>query len=157
VVEKRMTTRQRTENEIAATIMATEQAAASANGIAEPTERGHSNVMIDRMEAMLADDDYRDDDCLSPTSIAIKIARRLFSDAARSVEFALPAGSVLPDGDGGIRCRWVSGNREIRVVIHGDKESKSYLYHQQGNEYDVEHPLSSNILVKWLRWLKHGG
>ena len=62
-------------------------------------------------------------------------------------------GTLYGDGEGGLRLEWVNGVRHLRLVIHWNSSVRDYLYHQEGNDYDVETDLSPANLGGWLRWL----
>jgi hypothetical protein len=98
--------------------------------------------------------DARDYDEASPTARTRCVAFRLLWKASRSLLIPLPDnGNLYGDGSGGIRIEWRNGERQLRLVIHGSDPRYDYLYHQDGDEYDVETDLSPVNISGWLRWL----
>lgn len=65
----------------------------------------------------------------------------------------LPRGAVASDTEGGIRIEWRSGEKEVRLVVSDAERQESYIYYEEGDEYDIETNPESGTLANWLRWL----
>ena len=65
----------------------------------------------------------------------------------------LKAAVVTPDGDGGVRMSWRSGDRQVRVAIAAEGLEGGYLYWQEGTEYGGERRVTPELLARWLSWL----
>ncbi len=100
----------------------------------------------------LRKDDY-DEDFLAPTEHAYTSARNFMLAAFESLEYALPIPFYVPDGEGGIRVEWVNGTRELGLICAASESRESYLYHEDGDVYDVDEPVTDTILISRLRWL----
>lgn len=103
---------------------------------------------------MMTDSDWNEE-CLKPTLRAQSELFALTDDAFRllPMSLALSRPMLYPDGDGGLRLEWESGDRQIRLAIHRENGTHDYLYHQEGSQYALETPLTPTLLAGWLRWL----
>ncbi len=64
----------------------------------------------------------------------------------------LPKPLVSPDGDGGLSLEWKKGEKEIKLFVRvGSKEP--YIYHEQGNSYDIVPKITADDFTNWMNWL----
>jgi hypothetical protein len=66
--------------------------------------------------------------------------------------FRLPRPTLSADEEGGLRCRWVGHQREIRINFAGRPELRSYIYYEQEPVYALEELTADNAAAR-LRWL----
>jgi len=74
---------------------------------------------------------------------------------------ALIDGDAYPDMDGGLTCDWDNGGRAVHLVIHGHAPREDYLYWQYKDAktkagYNIEWPLTGDVLERRLRWVGEG-
>jgi hypothetical protein len=96
------------------------------------------------------DDDYSSEEEIPPTAHAVKTASQLLREANRKIKTNFPCGSVSTDDVGGIRIQWQGQNREVRLIIAALPEGRSYIYHEQGDDYGKEREVTSENLAHWL-------
>lgn len=112
------------------------------------------NQVLVAIGSLGTSEDY-DEDFLKPTESnfteVLRLIRSLYSKASKSDLYPIP--HVSADGDGGVRLRWVNGSKEIRLKYNDGSRKKSYIYHQQNDDYDIEYEVNSENLKKWLDWL----
>jgi len=100
---------------------------------------------------------------LRPTPYAFQETVELLLDAAKiflaiqsppgSRRCTFPAGCVTTDSEGGVRIEWLNGDRAVRLVVRSKEDQQRYIYHQIGEDYDVDYNVSADILAYWLRVL----
>lgn len=105
-----------------------------------------------QLDALTESEDYNDD-FLSPTESATSRVRELLTRAGASLNAAFPAGTIYADGDGGLRLEWTRPERELRFVVSASPQGRSYIYHEQRDEYAVDYSPTAGELGKWLNWL----
>ena len=112
------------------------------------------NQVLIAIGSLGTSEDY-DEDFLKPTESnfteVLRLIRSLYSNTDKGDLYPIP--QVSADGDGGIRIRWVKDAKEIRLKYNDGLGKKSYIYHQQNDDYDVEYEVDSENLKKWLDWL----
>ena len=95
---------------------------------------------------------------LRPTHNALSTARDLIgqTEAAYGI---LPVGSVSTDSEGGIRITWLGAREQVQVICPADS-TEAHLYFEHGDDYGMEHKVSSATLVNHLRlggWARQEG
>ncbi len=100
----------------------------------------------------LTQDKY-DEEFLAPTNFAYQSILKFLDSLSKSFNKRLPVPSFIPDGEGGIRAQWEIQGRELRLVCPAKPDWKPYLYHEEGNSYDVKKDLKAGIFIKWFSWL----
>jgi hypothetical protein len=104
------------------------------------------HALVDEQEE---DDEYGP---AHPTDFAYRSANYLVRRAASLLTF-FPAGSACTDGVAGIRLTWRDQTREIRLVLSPTPHGRSYLYRQQGEQYEITEDITEDRLAALLRWL----
>jgi hypothetical protein len=99
----------------------------------------------------------RGEDDVPPTEHAYRNARNMIDSSYRLLlaeySFArLPSPVISTDDIGGVRFTWRSGSKVLRANFGALPESRSYLYHQSGDQYDAE-PLHAVNLSERLSWI----
>lgn len=124
------------------------------------TQAGTSHVslagltdLLNQLAALMEAEDY-DDDFFSPTESAAARMRGFLEGVSGLLTTALPSGTLYADGDGGLRLEWIRPNRELRLVISAFPQGRSYIYHEQGDEYAADYSPTVSELGKWLNWLE---
>ncbi len=100
----------------------------------------------------LTQDEY-DGEFLAPTNFAYQSILKFLDSLSKFFSKRLPVPSFVPDGEGGIRAEWEIQGRELRLVCPAKPDWKPYLYHEEGNSYDVEKDLKAGTFIKWFSWL----
>lgn len=125
------------------------------------TQSGTSHVslaglddLLSQLGALMASEDY-DGDFLSPTEKAAAQMRDFLKEASGLLKTAFPAGTISADRDGGLRLEWIRPNRELRLVVSASQRGRSYVYHEQGDDYAADYAPNANELSKWLNWLEN--
>ena len=119
------------------------------------TQTGTSHVslagltdLLSQLDALTEAEDY-DDDFFSPTESAADRMRG-FLEGVSGLSTTVPAGTLYADGDGGLRLEWIRPDRELRLVISASPQGRSYIYHEQGDEYAADYSPTVSELGKWL-------
>ncbi len=110
-------------------------------------------TMLDDLSECKTSPDY-DTNYQQPTSYAVTRTQNLLQDSSAILGNDLPLGTLLPDGNGGIRIEWIRSVRELSVMVPAKADGKEYLYHEEDTDYKVEHNLTPHSLAQWLRWLE---
>lgn len=100
----------------------------------------------------LTQDEY-DEEFLTPTNFAYQSILKFLDELSNSSTKILPLPNFIPDGEGGIRAEWEIRDRELRLVCPAKPDWKSYLYHEEGDSYNVEKDLKVGTFIKWFSWL----
>jgi len=100
----------------------------------------------------LTQDEYTEE-FLAPTNFAYQSILKFLDSLSKSFNKRLPVPSFIPDGEGGIRAEWEIQGRELRLVCPAKPDWKPYLYHEEGDSYDVEKDLKARTFIKWFSWL----
>jgi hypothetical protein len=112
-----------------------------------------AQVVVQRLAALLDEDEEDDYGVLRPTPYALDTAVDIIVQASQSIAGEFPIASVSTDHRGGCRIRWAQGRRRVHLFVpHADGEG-SYIYHQEGDDHSTEKDVSAPSLVRWLRWL----
>jgi hypothetical protein len=96
--------------------------------------------------------DYEEDD-VRPTSYAFSAVWNLLLTAVGHLPGGLPSAVVYTDEEGGIRCEWRHAPRQLRLIVPAESHGRHYIYHEEGDNYCAEEPVSPEMLAVWLRWL----
>jgi hypothetical protein len=91
-----------------------------------------------------------------PSRHAVMRTRRLLQDSAYNIGHDIPLGTLLPDGNGGIRIEWIRHTRELSLMVPNAPGGREYLYHEEGSIYKAEYDVTSRLLAQWLEWLESG-
>jgi hypothetical protein len=100
---------------------------------------------------MLLPDPDDPDYVYAPTATALTQMLSLLGPAIQKLRYVLPRPLLSPDGSGGIRFEWHVGNKQLRLVFRAD--ASPYIYHQIGDEYDIEESPNQDRTALWLDWL----
>src|SRR5262249_17383727 len=92
-------------------------------------DAGLQELLSDLGELFRDSEDYNED-FLKPTESALTIAWKLLTEAGKHVDGRFPAGTVYPDGNGGLRIEWIRPSRELRLVVRPDAGDRHYIYHE---------------------------
>ncbi len=111
------------------------------------------NDLLDQLEHLIKSEDY-DDDFLSPAESAVARMRGFLEGASGLLKIAFPVGTIYADGDGGLRLEWIRSERELRLVVSASSQGRSYIYHEQGDDYAADYSPTVSELSKWLNWLE---
>lgn len=107
------------------------------------------SLILGRLYALRFEDAEDNYGRLRPTRKALSTALGLI-ERTESTYGTLPAGSISTDSEGGIRITWLYAQHQVQVICPTDS-SDAHLYFEHGDEYDMEHELTSAVLVKHLR------
>jgi hypothetical protein len=114
-------------------------------GLIDPNNR----AIVSRLLELL---DY-DEDEVRPTNYAFSTAWNLLLTAVWHLPHGLPDAVAYTDEDGGIRCEWRHASRQLRLIVPAESHGRHYIYHEEGDNYSAEDPVSPETLAVWLRWL----
>ena len=89
-----------------------------------------------------------------PTLRAVGRLASLLFPAFLRMGLHLPRGCAVSSLEGGIRVEWRRREREVRLVIEDD--AGVYLYHENGDDYDIEWTPNTSCVARRLRWLERG-
>jgi hypothetical protein len=122
--------------------------------VSAPTaENGALSVVLERLASLLDEDETDDYGVLSPSEYAFTTTWNLLVAAAREMSCSFPRAAVSTDSEGGIRVQWIRPERQVRLVIPTVEGKRHYIYHEEGDQYDVEPSVSATTLARWLSWL----
>jgi hypothetical protein len=119
-------------------------------------ENAGLKVLLTDLAALLQGQDYSDE-FIRPTQHAVATTWTLLSESSSAVSGLFPVGTVYPDGDGGLRIEWIRPKREMRLAVSAQRPGKTYIYHESGDQYDIDYKVTGNKLAFWLNWLNEGG
>jgi hypothetical protein len=114
-----------------------------------------SNIRVTEERLLkLLQEEEDEDGLLKPTPYAFDKTWNLLKGASKSMKEKFPKAWVTTDGKGGIRLTWSNpdAKTEIRLICGATLENQTYIYHEQGNEYDVVEYVSASSLSYWLTW-----
>ncbi|MEW5856828.1 MAG: hypothetical protein AB1861_05545 [Cyanobacteriota bacterium] len=111
------------------------------------------DITLARLQELLEEEDEDDYGVATPSAYAYGTALALVSEAARLIGDRFTRASASTDDRGGIRLTWTRPEAEVRLVCAHQSDKPTYLYHEAGNEYRVEHDVSASTLTHWLDWL----
>ena len=109
-----------------------------------------ATVTLRRLDVVLLDQDEQDNEYLPPTEYASQTTRVLIERANAEMKRNFPQGSVAADGSGGVRIHWQVPGREIRLIVPAHPKGRTYIYHEQEEEYATEKTVTSINLAHWL-------
>ena len=109
--------------------------------------------MIGDLVGTVVSNDYDEDDFLRPTDYSINTLWEVLVGAGQQVKSPIPLGSVVADGNGGLRVEWIRSSGEVRLVVAPGRGGKSYIYHECGGKYSVHYNPSAQKLSSWLNLL----
>lgn len=122
----------------------------------EPFKPSGLSDLLDQLGLLVEAEDY-DDDCQPPTESSVVRMRGFLENANNLLKIAIPQGTICTDGDGGLRLEWIRPDRELRLVVSASPQGRSYLYHEQGDDYGADYGAdyapSDSELSRWLTWL----
>jgi len=117
-------------------------------------ENEELNITLARLQALLNEEEDDDDyGVAKPSTYAFGTALALVSEAARLMDSPFKRASASTDERGGIRLTWSRPEAEVRLVCAYQSDKPTYLYHEVGNEYEVERDVSVSTVSYWLDWL----
>ena len=119
----------------------------------EPLKPDGLSDLLDQLDLLVEAEDY-DDDFRPPTESSVARMRGFLEGANGILKSAFPAGTICADGDGGLRLEWIRPDRELRLIVSASLQGRSYLYHEQGNEYAADYAPNADELGRWLNWLE---
>lgn len=115
--------------------------------------------ILEQLAQLRVEEQVDDYGILRPTESAfeeaVSLVREAASLAARKWHRTLPHGCVSTDSEGGVRIEWFSPNRAVHLVIPCEplRETR-YIYHEIGNQFDVEYNVTGETLAYWVNWLQ---
>src|SRR5262249_8565369 len=105
---------------------------------------------LGRLESLLDEEETDDYGVLRPTEYAFNTAWELLVGASHEMTGSFPRASVSTDSEGGIRVQWLRPERQVRLVIPSVEGKRQYIYHEEGDRYDLEETVSASTLARWL-------
>lgn len=117
------------------------------------SENAEVSITIARLQALLEEEEEDDYGVAKPSLYAYGTALALVSEASRLMASPFRKASASTDDRGGIRLTWSIPEAEIRLVCAHQSDKPTYLYHEVGNEYEVERDVSASTVAHWLDWL----
>lgn len=125
--------------------------------IAQPAKPFSSNttMTLKRLVALLDEDETDEYGILQPSQAAFKLAMRLVMEAYEVMGDRFPKATASTDEQGSIRLTWSkpSPECEVRLFCPSYDDLQTYLYHELGETYAVEKPVTTSVLIQWLEWL----
>jgi len=116
-------------------------------------ENEELSITIARLQALLEEEEEDDYGVAKPSIYAYGTALALVSEASRLMASLFRKASTSTDDRGGIRLTWSRPEAEVRLVCAHQSDKPTYLYHEVGNEYEVERDVSASTVAHWLDWL----
>jgi hypothetical protein len=117
------------------------------------SENKELSITIARLQALLEEEEEDDYGVAKPSAYAYGTALALVSEASRLMASPFRKASASTDDRGGIRLTWSIPEAEVRLVCAHQSDKPTYLYHEVGNEYEVERDVSASTVAHWLDWL----
>ncbi len=118
----------------------------------EPIKPDGLSDLLNQLDLLAEAEDY-DDDFQPPTESSVARMRDFLENADGPLKVAFPVGTVYADGDGGLRLEWIRPDRELRLVVSASPQGRTYLYHEQGDDYGADYAPSDGKVIRWLTWL----
>jgi hypothetical protein len=111
-------------------------------------------VTVARVVSLLDEEDTDDYGVLRPTRFALTTTLSLIIEAALLLGEEFPQASPSTDHEGGIRFDWSHSERQLGLVISASPTGRSYIYHEEQEEYGLDEVITPSSLASWLRWLR---
>lgn len=92
-----------------------------------------------------------DDDFLAPTHYSLRMMWELLDHAGLLVGRPFPAGTVHPDGDGGLRLEWIGKESELRLIVPATEAGRQYIFQEGPNGHGSDFTVSPQILAEHLK------
>ena len=107
--------------------------------------------VLGQLDAVMQDDDY-DEDYLAPTESAYGRIKTFLHEAYKAFGEKLQMPYFTPDGDGGLRLRWIVAGREVRLLCPAEADKPCHVYFEEGEDYGAEQA-TADIFLNRLKWL----
>ena len=120
--------------------------------VSSTREINQFNILLNNILYLLKDEEY-DDDFLRPTDYAVAQTFLLIFGVAHVISAVPSHCTVSTDGSGGIRLEWLNAGKEVRVVVAASEGRRSYIYHEEGDNYALDEKLTPDRTKDWLLWL----
>ena len=101
---------------------------------------------VERLRELRADDDERD----RPSDEAFDRTIGILRNVAKKVGLIFPAGVAATGPGRSVRLLWANGEKELRVVIGGISQNRSYIYWRDSGGSVVHSKIDSLRIVKYL-------
>ncbi|MBE9162988.1 MULTISPECIES: hypothetical protein [Microcoleaceae] len=111
-------------------------------------------ITVERLLELLDLEEEDEYGILRPTEYAFRTAMKLVVEAYDRMGNSFPKASTATDDRGSIRLAWQNrkADRKVRLFCPSNAEEKTYVYHQNSEEYGSEDITSAVTLVYWLEW-----
>lgn len=109
-----------------------------------------SKALADLLMVMEDEDEDEDEDFVAPKPFVVTQAFDVLVDAAMLLGSDFPLPKWVADDEGGIRAYWDKPTRRVHLIIHGDKEGHSFIYHAEGKNYGIEKKVTGRNLANYL-------
>jgi len=113
-----------------------------------------SNANFDTVLERVANlvQEAEEDGAVSPSDHAMAETRRLLRATFSSIDFIFPRASAMSDGRGWVHLYWRKADRMVQLVVPADSSQLAYIYHSDGEDYDVDPGVTASKLLLWLDW-----
>jgi hypothetical protein len=112
-----------------------------------------TSEILEELDSILADADNYDDDEKRPNSEATdKVKTLLTENAAEIDKLTLPRPHVSLF-KGSIRVEWENKKRALLLVVFVSYGDRSFIYHEEEENYETELNPTAQSLCSWLTWL----
>ncbi len=116
-----------------------------------PVAPSHWESLEERLNEVMQDDDY-DEDYAAPSESAYTRTKNFLYEAYKVFADNLPIPYFVPDGDGGLRLRWLWQDREIRLLCPAQDTKPCHIYFEEGEIYGAEEATLETFLNR-MNWL----
>ncbi len=116
----------------------------------DPLKPSGLGNLLDQIDQLVK---AKDDDFQAPTESSVARMRGFLKNAAGLLKIAVPMGTVYADGDGGLRLEWIRPDRELRLIVSASLQGRTFIYHEQGDDYGADYAPNADGLSRWLTWL----
>ncbi len=129
-----------------------EEAKREVKGFSAATSSSRANleVVIERVNRLVQE--AEEDEAVPPTDYAVTETRQLLRAAFPFVHSTFPRASAASDGRGWVHLYWQMDDRMVQLTVPSDSSRRAFIYHSDGDNYDVEKPATPRRLAKWLDW-----